>query len=541
MSYTPFQTSKLQRGNDNSTLYLAEDVVGNSIVLMFTKASQWYLVEIQFSGEVYRKHVLCRYVRREIRSLTHVDRQKYFTALEIIHRLDLEDGRSKYGPQFVNYKMMTEKHLDKMTLDGCTIYHDGDVFFGAHAAFTLMLEQALQAIDPQIAAPYWDYSLDDTLYGLEWSSKSEIFSPDWFGSNNPNNTAHIIDEGRFANIPIPDRPDGPERNGFGRLTETWNQNPSNKVQRSSSICGLPTSSRLPGCTEVRGILASKSWSFIHIRSEYMFHAKIHLMVGGAWDCPVSFAELVQKYDDPIWAKIIGNIATGANTLWRTNEINGNLICDQKCSPSASRDKCTCVCPSLDEKAANGSLTHEDAYNFLDTYGIFNMIQAECYWCVTNSSDGVYRFTNLTQEQNIDLVIFVSLFTCHPGLVGQMGTPLAGPNDPLFWPTHGAYERLIDFLRLQGNTTHDCDEGEIDCRTHTVQWNYDDNPDCRPLPGKGMGWLDILPFEGFLGDTMAYDYSNQQLWQLFDPLNPRITYIYDNFEWDHCNAETENHK
>lgn len=267
----------------------------------------------------------------------------------------------------------------------------------------------------------------------------------------------------------------------------------------------------------------------------MFHAKIHLMVGGAWDCPFPLTDLVHKYDDPIWTEIIASIATGANTLWRTNEINGNLICDQKCSRGSSRMDCACVCPSLDEKVNNGSLTHEDAYEFLDTYGIFNMIQAECYWCVTNSSDGTYRFSNLTTEQNSDLILFVSLFTCHPGIVGQMSTPLAGPNDPLFWPTHGAYERLIDLLRLQGNTTHNCDEGETECGSHTIKWDYDDNPDCRPLPGKGMGWTDILPFEGFLGDSSDHDYSNQQLWQLFDPLNPQLTYIYDNFQWDHCNV------
>ena len=41
---------------------------------------------------------------------------------------------------------MTAMHLDQMTLDGCTIYHDGDVFFGAHSAFTLMFEQVVTCV-----------------------------------------------------------------------------------------------------------------------------------------------------------------------------------------------------------------------------------------------------------------------------------------------------------------------------------------------------------------------------------------------------------
>ena len=37
----------------------------------------------------------------------------------------------------------------------CTPYHKGDVFLTAHAAFNMEFEQALQAIDPTIASPFW--------------------------------------------------------------------------------------------------------------------------------------------------------------------------------------------------------------------------------------------------------------------------------------------------------------------------------------------------------------------------------------------------
>ena len=55
---------------------------------------------------------------------------------------------------------LTRKHLARMTLDRCTPWHNGKVFFTSHAAFALEMEQSLQAIAPSIALPYWDYTID---------------------------------------------------------------------------------------------------------------------------------------------------------------------------------------------------------------------------------------------------------------------------------------------------------------------------------------------------------------------------------------------
>jgi len=43
-------------------------------------------------------------VRREIRSLTTGDRERYFSALEVVHRLGLSEGRKLYGDAFANYQ-----------------------------------------------------------------------------------------------------------------------------------------------------------------------------------------------------------------------------------------------------------------------------------------------------------------------------------------------------------------------------------------------------------------------------------------------------
>ena len=99
--------------------------------------------------------------------------------------------------------------------------------------------------------------------------------------------------------------------------------------------------------------------------------------------------------------------------------------------------------------------------------------------------------------------------------------------------------------FQGNATHDCDDDKRQgCTSTAYHWSYGDTqigPDgeteddgCAMLEADGVkvgsGWLDLLPFSGFLGDSNDKDYTNQQLWDLFDPMNPRLTYLYDTFDW-----------
>uniref|UniRef100_A0A7S2FFR2 Tyrosinase copper-binding domain-containing protein n=1 Tax=Octactis speculum TaxID=3111310 RepID=A0A7S2FFR2_9STRA len=327
----------------------------------------------------------------------------------------------------------------------------------------------------------------------------------------------------------------------------------------SSICGLPTASRLPGCVELRGLVGSPEESQIHIRAEYDFHARVHMMVGGAWDCPISLLTATQSpaMSDANSVRIIETIALGLNTLWRTLQISGHLICGQDCNltdddggaTTTTSPSCACSCPIVDEIYNSGNLTASFAYDLMDSTGLWSMIDTLCDWCLDyNETSGKYEFsgtmTGSTQEE--ELTILFTLLTCHPGHVSQMGTPLAGPNDPLFWPIHGAFERVIDYLRLTGNTTHDCavvDSCTSSAENRKIRWDYDDDPLCVPMLVNGtqqigQGWHDILPFSGFLGDESSHDYSNEELWQLFDPLNPRLTYIYDSFDWEHCHEEEE---
>lgn len=57
-----------------------------------------------------RATVACKYVRRELRSLTEADRTAFFEAMRVLYTIPQAEGRRKYGPAFNNYQRLTAFH-----------------------------------------------------------------------------------------------------------------------------------------------------------------------------------------------------------------------------------------------------------------------------------------------------------------------------------------------------------------------------------------------------------------------------------------------
>lgn len=102
--------------------------------------------------------VAVKYVRREIRTLTDNDRQTFLDTLQLLYTTDLADGKEKYGDKFVNAEFLVYRHLNGAGTTDCDHWHDGAGFPMSHTAITLEAEQALQAIDPSMSMPYWEYA-----------------------------------------------------------------------------------------------------------------------------------------------------------------------------------------------------------------------------------------------------------------------------------------------------------------------------------------------------------------------------------------------
>lgn len=103
-----------------------------------------------------------------------------------------------------------------------------------------------------------------------------------------------------------------------------------------------------------------------------------------------------------------------------------------------------------------------------------------------------------------------------GKYGTMSTGSAS-NDPVFWPIHPYFDRLWHYIRLAP---------EFATFNHT----WPEDPSC---PGRSKH--DVLPFSKLFGETDLEErfYSNADMYALFDPLNPKLEYVFDNFNWDHC--------
>ena len=50
-----------------------------------------------------------------------------------------------------------------------------------------MFEQSLQTIDPSIALPYWDFTIEGMHFDWTNFRSSSVFSDDWFGYAAPTN------------------------------------------------------------------------------------------------------------------------------------------------------------------------------------------------------------------------------------------------------------------------------------------------------------------------------------------------------------------
>ena len=91
---------------------------------------------------------------------------------------------------------------------------------------------------------------------------------------------------------------------------------------------------------------------------------------------------------------------------------------------------------------------------------------------------------------------------------------ASANDPLFWPIHPLFDRLLAYMRLSGDL--DLAWPDATCRGHSLD--------------------DTLPFSGFRDADNATDlYTNRDLLDVFDPASAELNYVFADFSWDHCDA------
>ena len=120
------------------------------------------------------------YVRREIREYTEADLDATMDAMHALWEYSDAEGQAKYGANFHSATYFNVAHDFCAGQRDADHIHQGLGFVPQHIKLTNMFEAAMQAVNPAVTMPYWDFTLDvaegKTIYD------SVMFTEKTFGS-----------------------------------------------------------------------------------------------------------------------------------------------------------------------------------------------------------------------------------------------------------------------------------------------------------------------------------------------------------------------
>ncbi|CAM9599920.1 unnamed protein product, partial [Hapterophycus canaliculatus] len=115
-------------------------------------------------------------------------------------------------------------------------FHEGLGFLTNHAVVSNTFEASLQAVNPKLTLPYWDFTIENSSAGgsgdgsvNQPQTKSPLFQNSWFGTSDPrDNQVSPVKDGRWAYMEVPptmrNNPGNVEPDVYGKLRAPWNVN-----------------------------------------------------------------------------------------------------------------------------------------------------------------------------------------------------------------------------------------------------------------------------------------------------------------------------
>jgi len=499
----------------------------------FTKTG-WHEVSLQFTGEDGKKtsfsiQVMVKYIRREIRSLSPEDLEKFLSALHTIYALPASEGKEKYGSDYRSIEHFVSIHILGAGLKDCDHWHDDAGNMNHHIALTLELERALQVIDPSIAVPYWDYSRD-----AEDIAKSPVFDDDWFGALYSEHEDHVVDKGRWAFTEVRRAPESVEfhpliKHPYGLLRSPWNTSPIPYIRRWKEVNGFDTQSMSIGCKEFYQGYNYSNMKDLNNKLNGILHGIMHIQAGGMWGS-----------GDPKTANQYGfavNQLLIFKNLWRM----GYARVPESCSTDHP-SSCTVSCPA--ELYQSRGMTARDVLVKTD---VLRFMRVPYY-----GKEGNYHIVGFEGNPEGERKEWEKILNaiCNPGNVGEMYSSTS-PYDPLFWLIHPTGERFQNYRRLlkyknikdleePWGYTHETfiasDNGWM-CDWSGVE-DFLDLPECSQgtsCPGHKAENVLMnfhLDYPGMKGKT----FTNQEFYEVASPLSEVLPYMYDNYRFTHCEAQ-----
>mmetsp|Transcript_38693 Transcript_38693/g.48888 ORF Transcript_38693/g.48888 Transcript_38693/m.48888 type:complete len:583 (+) Transcript_38693:62-1810(+) len=492
---------------DSEGTILSEDE-GTEVSFMFSRVGKFVvsLYEISDSGETYTaREVSVKYVRREIRKLFPDDRDDLLDAMKIMWSVSDEEGKALYGERYMSVRSLLVYH---QTLAGdrtCDHMHDGYAFVSAHSALSFLFEQSLQAIDPKVSLPYWDYIYDIEEWNRvevqkRWDfTQSELFSADFFGITDEE--THYIADGRWANLVVPlvsdldeeERNEVPH-NAYGQIRAPWANNADPHLIRGQNVCGSLTTKNVDKagrCASLESLWGYNTFENFMYYISYMPHGRIHLLTGGAFFCDEAYEKL---YDLPIKPSDIDAIRSLSFAMQKDLYRWGKLECDEK------RE---CYCPDLDL-----ILKDEELINEVLNDALFSL--------------HLTSYSRSVKEKLVETI-------CNSKLVPGDQLQSSSSYMPEFWPIHPNVERMYQVKKLGTRVPKFSDETWPQKGTWLI---YPNTCGGHGADDKLLGGKTTIYF-----NDEQRSFTNSEFLELLDPTRDTgIPFIYDDLSWDYCNYE-----
>ncbi|CAM9529630.1 unnamed protein product [Ectocarpus sp. 12 AP-2014] len=482
------------------------------------------------AGEIfeYEFAVTVKYVRREIRALTDRDRETFFNAVSVLQRVPSAVGRAVYGDKYYSKDYFNRMHLYYGGARDCDHWHAGAGFVTSHIAITLMYEQALQAVNPSIALPYWDVTIEGTYYDWNDFRTSSVFSDDWFGDASPGNTARTLTQGRFAYVPVmaDAREYSAQYNSYGLLRSAWNNDRNPFLTRHDHQLGMMNNKKPSGCRRYRDAYVAEDWMELTEAFNGGAHGNIHGLLGGTWSPEADEYAAVTPY---IVIPFVHHAYIAQKIMWRENAIE----CPESCTFDQGWKDCQCKC----SESLMGGRSAAEFLELGDVISTGYFYDAD-YQLVRKlaDSDGHYyeEIPGYSAEESTAIYEGLKDALCIPTKVGSH-FEATSTNDVTFWVLHPTFDRLWHLSRLEQNPVFN--ETWISDST-CVGHNADDVQPFHDLfLEEHEGEPDVIGSAGgeSVGPLKGY-YTNAELYDLLHPAGMQLPYVYDNFAWPHCDAQ-----
>lgn len=462
--------------------------------------------------------VVVKYVRREMHGVDDEDREALFAAWGTLLSTEDEDGVAAYGSDFRSHLRLSAEHNNLAGDRNCDHLHDGMGFAPGHISLTRLLEASLQSVDASVAFPYWEYTIDveDVIANhrgdfTHWR-KVLAFTDKWFGEADQE-TGHVT-SGTFGEFELHRNTFTTKTNSYGLIRSPWNNLKDPQFARyfgGGSARGVaPTifvgEDQMSTCAVLGDTLSrATTLGSFNGAAAGQAHGPIHMFTGGQSGTKnmverMTSINLKARGADhnQMWGNGVTFFFSNIKSLWRY----GLWTCPETCSEDTPQEECACGCDP------DAIMASPAKHKLLDPF-------AESW--VSSGAVPVDEW-NSTLRGVLDLMCS---YRADGGVVMGDHASSGAASDPSFWILHGAVERWLQLMRMQDRfVSEDWSVAVFDSNVHPA------TESC-----SGHHQDDKLVF----GAIDGHAFTNGEYYDYATPKESNVPYVYDNFEWKHCEA------